>query len=129
MEVKHCCADCGEVIAVHEHSSWQQIKDCQAGMRAPIDFDVHRAGRSNNENHYSSNPARNSEPHLGSHLRCMGPPIPYGGRHRNGRSPPLPQARLATNTKKHLMFDLALLVLLALMIIYLDPPLNPLSAA
>jgi hypothetical protein len=34
MEVKHCCADCGEVIAVHEHSSWQQIKDCQAGMRA-----------------------------------------------------------------------------------------------
>jgi hypothetical protein len=20
MEVKHCCADCGEVIAVHEHS-------------------------------------------------------------------------------------------------------------
>ena len=24
------CADCGEVIAVHEHSSWQEIKDCQA---------------------------------------------------------------------------------------------------
>jgi hypothetical protein len=34
MEVKHCCADCGEVIVVHEHSSWQEIKDCQAGMRA-----------------------------------------------------------------------------------------------
>jgi hypothetical protein len=34
MEVKHCCGDCGEVIAVHEHNSWEQIKDCQAGMRA-----------------------------------------------------------------------------------------------
>jgi len=34
MEIKHCCADCGEVIAVHQHSSWQEIKDCQAGMRA-----------------------------------------------------------------------------------------------
>jgi hypothetical protein len=34
MEIKHCCADCGEVIAVHEHNSWQEIKDCQAGMRA-----------------------------------------------------------------------------------------------
>ena len=33
-EVKHCCADCGDVIEVHEHSSWQEIKDCQAGMRA-----------------------------------------------------------------------------------------------
>ncbi len=34
LEIKHCCADCGEVIVVHEHSSWQQIKDCRAGMRA-----------------------------------------------------------------------------------------------
>jgi hypothetical protein len=33
-EVKHCCVDCGAVIEVHEHSSWQEIKDCQAGMRA-----------------------------------------------------------------------------------------------
>ena len=22
MKVPHCCADCGEVMAVHEHSSW-----------------------------------------------------------------------------------------------------------
>ncbi len=34
MEVKHVCLDCGDVIAVHEHSSWQQIKECQAGMKA-----------------------------------------------------------------------------------------------
>ncbi len=33
MEVKHCCADCGEVIVVHFHNSWQEIKDCLAGMR------------------------------------------------------------------------------------------------
>jgi hypothetical protein len=37
MEVKHCCADCGEVMAVHEHSSWQEIKDCVAGTRALCD--------------------------------------------------------------------------------------------
>jgi hypothetical protein len=34
MQIKHCCADCGEVMAVHEHSSYQEIKDCFAGMRA-----------------------------------------------------------------------------------------------
>ncbi len=34
MEVKHCCADCGEVIVVHEHSSWQEIKDCDRNRRA-----------------------------------------------------------------------------------------------
>jgi hypothetical protein len=28
MEVKHCCADCGEVMAVHIHNSWREIKDC-----------------------------------------------------------------------------------------------------
>jgi hypothetical protein len=37
MEIKHCCADCGEVIAVHEHNSWQEIKDCDAGRRALCD--------------------------------------------------------------------------------------------
>ena len=37
MQIKHCCADCGEVLAVHEHLSWQAIKDCQAGMRALCD--------------------------------------------------------------------------------------------
>jgi hypothetical protein len=37
MQIKHCCADCGEVLAVHEHLSWQEIKDCQAGMRALCD--------------------------------------------------------------------------------------------
>jgi hypothetical protein len=34
MQIKHCCADCGEVMAVHEHASYQEIKDCLAGMRA-----------------------------------------------------------------------------------------------
>ena len=34
MEIKHVCQSCGEVMAVHEHSSWQEIKDCQTGMRA-----------------------------------------------------------------------------------------------
>src|ERR1700752_1546123 len=34
VEIEHCCASCGEVLAMHEHSSWQQVKDCQAGMRA-----------------------------------------------------------------------------------------------
>jgi hypothetical protein len=26
MKVTHCCADCKEVMAVHEHSSWQESK-------------------------------------------------------------------------------------------------------
>ena len=33
MQIKHCCADCGEVLAVHEHASYQEIKDCLAGTR------------------------------------------------------------------------------------------------
>ncbi len=35
--IKYCCADCGEVIVVHFHNSWQEIKDCQRGMRALCD--------------------------------------------------------------------------------------------
>jgi hypothetical protein len=37
MQIKHCCADCGEVMAVHEHSSWQEVKDCRRGMRPLCD--------------------------------------------------------------------------------------------
>ena len=37
MQIKHVCLDCGEVVAVHDHNSWQEIKDCQAGMRALCD--------------------------------------------------------------------------------------------
>jgi len=33
MQIKHVCQSCGEVMAVHEHSSWQEVKDCSAGMR------------------------------------------------------------------------------------------------
>lgn len=33
MEIKHVCQSCGEVMAVHEHSSWQEVKDSLAGMR------------------------------------------------------------------------------------------------
>jgi hypothetical protein len=34
VQIKHACRSCGEVMAVHEHSSWQEVKDCLAGMRA-----------------------------------------------------------------------------------------------
>jgi hypothetical protein len=34
MKVKHCCQSCGEVLVVHEHSSYQEIKECLAGMKA-----------------------------------------------------------------------------------------------
>jgi hypothetical protein len=37
MGIKHVCLDCGEVLAVHEHSSWQEVKDCQRGMRPLCD--------------------------------------------------------------------------------------------
>ena len=37
MLVKHVCQSCGEVMAVPEHSSWQEVKDCQAGMRGLCD--------------------------------------------------------------------------------------------
>jgi hypothetical protein len=38
MEVKHCCVDCGQVMAVHEHSSYQEIKNCLTGMRPMCDL-------------------------------------------------------------------------------------------
>ena len=34
MEIKHCCPSCGDVVVVHIHNSWQEVKDCLAGMRA-----------------------------------------------------------------------------------------------
>jgi len=34
MKIKHVCQSCGELMAVHEHESWQEVKDCLAGMRA-----------------------------------------------------------------------------------------------
>jgi hypothetical protein len=37
MKVTHCCADCGQVMAAHEHSSWQEIKDCDRNRRALCD--------------------------------------------------------------------------------------------
>jgi hypothetical protein len=33
MQIKHVCEACGEVMAVHFHKSWQEVKDCLAGMR------------------------------------------------------------------------------------------------
>jgi hypothetical protein len=37
VEVKHCCVDCGQVIAVHEHSSYVEVKLCLRGMRPLCD--------------------------------------------------------------------------------------------
>lgn len=37
MKIKHVCESCGEVMAVHDHASYQEIKDCQRGMRALCD--------------------------------------------------------------------------------------------
>lgn len=37
MEVKHVCQDCGEVMAVHDHTSYQGVKNCLRGMRALCD--------------------------------------------------------------------------------------------
>jgi hypothetical protein len=34
VEVKHCCMACGEVMEVHEHGSYREIKDCLRGMKA-----------------------------------------------------------------------------------------------
>jgi len=36
-EVKHCCVDCGQVIVVHEHSSYVEVKLCLRGMRPLCD--------------------------------------------------------------------------------------------
>jgi hypothetical protein len=34
MEIKHVCQSCGAVMAVHNHGSYQEMKDCLAGMNA-----------------------------------------------------------------------------------------------
>jgi hypothetical protein len=31
MEIKHVCQSCGDVMAVHEHESWHEVKDCSPG--------------------------------------------------------------------------------------------------
>ena len=33
MEIKHVCQPCGEVMAVHTHRSWQEVKACLRGMK------------------------------------------------------------------------------------------------
>jgi hypothetical protein len=33
MEIKHVCQSCGEIMAVHEHSNYQEVKDCLRGMK------------------------------------------------------------------------------------------------
>jgi hypothetical protein len=33
MEVRHVCESCGELLAVHEHANYQQVKDCRGTMR------------------------------------------------------------------------------------------------
>jgi hypothetical protein len=35
--VVHVCVGCGEKMVVHQHSSWQAIKTCDAGRRALCD--------------------------------------------------------------------------------------------
>src|SRR5689334_208484 len=32
VEIKHVCQLCGEIMAVHEHASYQEVKTCLAGM-------------------------------------------------------------------------------------------------
>ena len=32
MEIKHVCQSCGEVMAVHEHASYQEVKDRCTGV-------------------------------------------------------------------------------------------------
>jgi hypothetical protein len=31
--VRRVCAACGELLAVHEHASYQEVKDCLAGIK------------------------------------------------------------------------------------------------
>ena len=33
MEIKHVCCDCGAILAVHQHASYQEVKTCLAGMK------------------------------------------------------------------------------------------------
>ena len=44
MQIKHRCADCGEMLAVHEHNSYQEVKDCLVGMRPLCDVCRHWPG-------------------------------------------------------------------------------------
>ena len=37
MHIKHVCASCGELMEIHGHSSWQEIKDCDRNRRALCD--------------------------------------------------------------------------------------------
>lgn len=37
MEIKHCCEDCGDVLVVHDHTSYQEVKDCRTAMRPLCD--------------------------------------------------------------------------------------------
>jgi hypothetical protein len=34
MQIKPVCQSCGELMDVHEHSSWQEIKECDRHQRA-----------------------------------------------------------------------------------------------
>jgi hypothetical protein len=34
MQIKHTCRDCGEVMEVHEHNSWLEIKLCDRHRKA-----------------------------------------------------------------------------------------------
>jgi hypothetical protein len=36
MEIKHCCAKCGEVLAVHEHSSYQKNEELSARYETAV---------------------------------------------------------------------------------------------
>jgi hypothetical protein len=36
MQIKHVCQSCVEVMTVHEHANYQEVKDCLAGMRAHV---------------------------------------------------------------------------------------------
>jgi hypothetical protein len=33
MEVRHVCESCGELLAVHYHSSYAEVKACRRGMK------------------------------------------------------------------------------------------------
>jgi hypothetical protein len=37
MEIKHVCQSCGAVMAVHQHSNYQEVKDCLTTMRSLCD--------------------------------------------------------------------------------------------
>jgi hypothetical protein len=34
MQIRHVCQSCGEVMAVHVHNAYQEVKNCLAGMKA-----------------------------------------------------------------------------------------------